>query len=148
MTKVTSDFTLYLLHAIVKHIIINTCTTSSVSGGMVNKCAAPGCYRINKTDGDSEKQKVSTFRFPKDDQLRKKWASAVPRESWKPNDNSVLCENHFVESDFQVEREDSNSRRLKSRAKEMSRRKLKRHAVPSQWPDCPILLALIRPALI
>ena len=96
---------------------------------MVNKCAAPNCSIGYKMNG----HKLTTFRFPTDKEIKKKWACAVPREGWKPS-------GHFVESDFQVEQEDTNSTRKKSCAKETVRRKLKRDAIPSKWPDCPKLL--------
>ena len=79
---------------------------------MVNKCAVPNCSIGYKTNG----HKLSTFRFPTDKEMKKKWACAVPREGWKPSGHSVLCEKHFVESDFQ---ENTNSTRKKSCAKEM-----------------------------
>lgn len=51
---------------------------------MVKRCVAAGC----SNDG------VSLFLFPKDPQLRKKWADQVKRtrDKWDgPTDNSILC---------------------------------------------------------
>ena len=61
---------------------------------MTKYCCVPGC---KGTGG---------FHFPKDPVLRKKWQIAVRRETakkklWKPTDHSVVCYDHFQESDFQ-----------------------------------------------
>jgi len=45
------------------------------------------------------------FHFPKDPVLRKKWQIAIKRQTkkkelWKPSKYSVVCEKHFLETDF------------------------------------------------
>ena len=57
---------------------------------------------------------LSRFHFPVDPDLRTKWINAVPRKDWVPSKNSVLCEKHFLDSDFKTEREDKNKARKKS----------------------------------
>ena len=45
------------------------------------------------------------FHFPKDPELRKKWQIAIKRQTkkkelWQPSKYSVVCEKHFLETDF------------------------------------------------
>ena len=54
------------------------------------------------------------------------------------NPVDILCYAKNILSNH-VEREDTNSTRKKSCAKEMVRRKLKLDAIPSKWPDYPKL---------
>jgi len=65
---------------------------------MVNKCAAPNC---------SVRYHLSSFHFPKDKEMYDRWKKAVPRDNWVPTANSVLCEKHFLPTDFKEERVDS-----------------------------------------
>lgn len=63
---------------------------------MPTGCCVPGC----KIQGG--------FIFPKDVQLRKEWTDAVRRgcndDKWKcPSKFSVVCQNHFDETDFREE---------------------------------------------
>ena len=57
------------------------------------------------------KQKVPTHHFPSKEnnrELWEKWKNAVPRKNWTPTVNSVLCDKHFLPSDFKEIRLDSN----------------------------------------
>ena len=69
---------------------------------MTKYCCVPGC---KETGG---------FQFPRDPVMRKKWQVAIRREAaskklWKPTDHSIVCQRHFVESDFKK----SNLERLR-----------------------------------
>ena len=82
---------------------------------MVNYCCVPHC---NKTGG---------FLFPHDKELFKKWQVAVCRVTaqkkiWKPSEHSVVCKEHFEETDF-IENNTSGYAR--------ERQKLKDGVVPS-----------------
>ena len=112
---------------------------------MPNACAAPNC-RVGYEKNSDETIKVSRFHFPIDPDLRTKWINAVPRKDWVPSKNSVLCEKHFLDSDFKTEREDKNKARKKSKGTNLFRKSLKSGAIPSQWPDCPILLSKKQPS--
>ena len=124
---------------------------------MVNKCAAPNCSvrypeKKGKTNDGGETcyttTKVSSFHFPcetKNKELYDRWKNAVPRENWVPTANSVLCEKHFLPTDFKEERLDENKSRKKSKGASLSRTFLKPTAVPSQWPHCPNLLSKTPP---
>lgn len=115
---------------------------------MVNKCSAPNC-----TTGYSSKQKkqnnvvIRTYRFPKEPELRNKWINAVPRKEWLPSIHAVICEKHFVPSDFKEKRGDTNSSRKHKKGESLRRRELKSGAIPSQWPNCPKLLSKTIPQI-
>ena len=94
---------------------------------MPNRCVAPGC---NPEKG----VKKSYFHFPCNANLSKIWQCAVPRSNWKPTAHSVLCEDHFLETDF-INEHTNNWRRRKGN--ERCRKTLKSTAVPTQWPNCP-----------
>ena len=102
--------------------------------------------------GEQEKSTVAkhhTYHFPDEKaerELWEKWKNAVPRKEanvkdWKgPSKHSVLCDKHFLPSDFKEEPLDSNTSRKYSKGS-MKRRELKPNAVPSQWSGCPNLLS-------
>ena len=96
---------------------------------MVCRCVAAGCSNTNK-DG------FSLLLFPKDANLRKKWADQVKRTraNWMPTDHSVLCSKHFEDSCFE------DSTRL-SEAMGMKKMKLrlKPNAVPTIFAKPPLL---------
>ena len=82
-------------------------------------CCAPGC----KSRGGKFKRGSQTFhRFPAQPLLREKWAEAVARVGWRPN-NSRLCSLHFEDADY----EDAE--------KGLKRARLKSGAVPSVFYD-------------
>ena len=111
---------------------------------MPNACAAPNCY-VGYEKISDENKKVSRFHFPLDIDLRTRWINAVPRKDWSPSKNSVLCEKHFLPSDFKTEREDKNKARKKSKGSSLFRKSLKTTAIPSQWPECPSLMSKKQP---
>ena len=110
---------------------------------MANKCVAPkydaNYKELKKNNSKIRKRKV--YSFPNDALLRKKWKNAVPRKNWSPTKNSVLCENHFLATDFKTERIDNNSSRKRKKGKELKRRVLRADTIPSQWPNCPPVLS-------
>ena len=57
---------------------------------MVNKCVVTNC----KT-GNSNGPKKSTFHFPEEFDLRKRWIHFVNRKDWVPSKYSAICVNHF-----------------------------------------------------
>ncbi|BES97347.1 Hypothetical protein NTJ_10161 [Nesidiocoris tenuis] len=60
-------------------------------------CCAFGCS--NRSDRKKKKDGVGFHRFPKDEKLRKLWVQAVCRKNWKPSTNTVICTEHFAETD-------------------------------------------------
>ncbi|XP_045194227.2 THAP domain-containing protein 2-like [Mercenaria mercenaria] len=64
---------------------------------MPNHCCAVGCSNHGRM-----LKKLSFFTFPKDDERREKWISAVKRVNpdgtkWQPNKYTVLCSDHFIQ---------------------------------------------------
>lgn len=97
---------------------------------MVCRCVAAGCSNTHK-DG------FSLFHFPKDANLRKKWADQVSRtrDKWMPSDHSVLCSKHFEESCFEESTRLSIAMGMEKRMKP----RLKPDAVPTIFPKPPLL---------
>ncbi|XP_044751443.1 THAP domain-containing protein 6-like isoform X2 [Coccinella septempunctata] len=61
---------------------------------MVKSCSAYNCtQRYRKGNG------ISFFSFPSDSKLRSLWVLAMKRENFEPTNSTVLCSNHFLESD-------------------------------------------------
>jgi len=59
------------------------------------------CCIVNCTSGyKSNKETVFKFSAPKDLNLRTKWAKAIPRQDYVVNDNTYVCEKHFIEDDI------------------------------------------------
>ena len=107
---------------------------------MPDKCIAPECTTPRENKSLPKGQKISQFYFPNQDlfpEIRKRWISAVPRVGFTPSKNSVLCEKHFIPSDFRTTSKDTNSTRAKQREKVITVKALKDNAVPSKWPGCP-----------
>ena len=70
-------------------------------------CAAVGCTNSSKKKDliGKDGKKVSFHRFPLHDQrLLKEWLARMKRNDFglpfKPNVDSKMCSEHFVESDF------------------------------------------------
>lgn len=63
---------------------------------MVRKCVAAGC-------SNTHSDRISLFKFPKDQSLCKKWTIQVKktRDKWEPSKTSVLCSAHFTEDSFE-----------------------------------------------
>ena len=77
---------------------------------MVNKCVVVGCNtnyesmrKKIKRDSDGNTvsapcEKISTFHFPTDETLKRKWIKFVCRgNDYLPSRNSVICSSHFEE---------------------------------------------------
>ena len=62
---------------------------------------------MTKDNSDEEKQKLSIFSFPKDQEIRRKWIRAIPRDNWEPTSNSGVCQHHFKPDDFVLYRTDT-----------------------------------------
>lgn len=57
------------------------------------------CCVFNCTSS-SNTQKFSKFSFPRDPELRKKWAEVIPLKSNILINNLHVCEKHFAETDL------------------------------------------------
>nr|XP_061836763.1 THAP domain-containing protein 2-like isoform X3 [Nerophis lumbriciformis] len=61
-------------------------------------CAAYGC-KVRRT-AESKKLGITFHRFPKDDDVRRRWEVAVRRKSFAAKEQTVLCSKHFNPEDF------------------------------------------------
>ncbi|XP_046391479.1 THAP domain-containing protein 5-like [Ischnura elegans] len=91
---------------------------------MVNKCCVLHC-RGNYAGGE----KVSVFRFPEDDELKKKWIRRIPRENFIPTAYSRSESSAFDEKTGKVITVKLPTPRLKA------------GAVPSVFLGCPSYLS-------
>ncbi|XP_035205520.1 uncharacterized protein LOC118180551 [Stegodyphus dumicola] len=85
-------------------------------------CAAPNCSNQSKNN-------FRLFRFPRNEERRRKWIINSRRDQWIPGPGAYLCEVHFEENQFECSRQDG-------------RKKLKPNAVPTLFnvPNPPQLL--------
>ena len=108
---------------------------------MVNKCkfCPSGKKESNYTGG------FHTFpSINKNPVLREKWISAAPEANFVPKKSTRICDRHFDECDFKMERTDENVFRNKSRG-DLLRRELREDAVPHIWPGFPDYFSKISP---
>jgi hypothetical protein len=103
---------------------------------MVYKCCVP-CCRGNYTSGGP---KVRCFSFPKDEELRRKWLSAIHRENFIPSDHTKVCELHFTKEDYVEFSEAFDEKSGKTISVKLQKSRLKNSAVPSQFPNLPSYL--------
>ncbi|KAG0419514.1 hypothetical protein HPB47_004041 [Ixodes persulcatus] len=80
-------------------------------------CSVPLCAA-------SSAKGVRCFRFPQEKARRRKWESCVKRDRWKASHTSRICERHFEEDQYEMNRQDG-------------RRLLKRTAVPTLFDFRP-----------
>ncbi|CAH1961807.1 unnamed protein product [Acanthoscelides obtectus] len=107
---------------------------------MPRRCCVPGCKGNYDTTLKAE-DPVSTFSFPKEQELLEKWIRAIPRKDWIPTKSSAVCANHFCDSDivrfseFTLPNGQINKIPLKYP-------KLNQNAVPSKFCNLPKYLSL------
>ena len=108
---------------------------------MVNTCCVPGC-KSGYRSVSSDDTKPALFRFPKDEELLKKWIRAIPRKDWKPTNASRICEKHFHQDDLTMFSSDRRNDRKNAR-KTLTLRSLrvKPDAFPQLFPNLPAYLS-------
>ncbi|XP_076281087.1 THAP domain-containing protein 1 A-like [Lasioglossum baleicum] len=67
---------------------------------MPRRCCVPNCKGNYDTTLKGNNY-ISVFKFPKDEQLRKKWMAAIPHKNWTLTKYSAVCSLHFAETDIQ-----------------------------------------------
>ena len=76
------------------------------------------------------------FRFPKNDEFKKKWLSAIPCDDWTVTDSTRVYSKHFDQNDFEVLSTDKQEKRRKFRkSAELLRLRLRPSAIPHLFPD-------------
>ena len=63
---------------------------------MPNKCCVYGC----NSNYASTKERYSTFKFPRDDDLREKWIRKIPNKDLKATKYSYVSKKHFTADDL------------------------------------------------
>ena len=58
-------------------------------------CCAWNCTNRNKPSAKTELS-LRFYRFPRDPERRARWAAAVRRVDFTPNENTRICSAHFV----------------------------------------------------
>lgn len=83
----------------------------------MSSCVASNCDTCSKKPEPG----VTFHYFPKNEEMRKKWISAVGRKNWQASGQSKLCSRHFTEDQF-----------IKSSTNKVC---LKKDAVPCVFPE-------------
>ena len=96
---------------------------------MGRTCVAPGCKAGYKSSKENEK--VTIYRF------KEHWKKYIPRKDWLPTENCGLCEQHFVASDYTIERCNNTNEKRKNILGSVIKPRLKPDAVPSVFPNLP-----------
>ena len=65
---------------------------------MPKKCCVFACRTNYK---DQQNDKISVYRFPKDQDERERWRKSIPNANLKVTDNTVICQKHWP-SDFET----------------------------------------------
>lgn len=60
---------------------------------MPRTCCVVGCQTGYKSNHNTN---VSTFSFPKDEGMRKKWINSIPRKDLVISKYSAVCADHFT----------------------------------------------------
>lgn len=105
------------------------------------KCVVPFCrggYLATDPQPAIE-QKRSVFRFPSNEDLKRRWIAAIPRKNQRVSNYQGVCERHFRETDFVTQTKDSNKTRKEKQfqnSQDLQRKRLIKGAIPSVFPDC------------
>ncbi|XP_035207609.1 peroxynitrite isomerase THAP4-like isoform X2 [Stegodyphus dumicola] len=67
-------------------------------------CAASNCSNQSKNN-------FRMFRFPRNEERRRKWIVNSRRDQWIPGPGAYLCEVHFEENQFECSRQDGRKKR-------------------------------------
>eukprot|EP00102_Acyrthosiphon_pisum_P006714 XP_003240276.1 PREDICTED: THAP domain-containing protein 2-like [Acyrthosiphon pisum] len=97
---------------------------------MPRSCCVVGCKTGYKSNHSTIK--VSTFSFPTDENLKKKWINKIPRKDLIATKNSVVCASHFT--DEQIIRTWTSGVGDKQVCINLKYPKLKEDAIPCIFP--------------
>ena len=65
---------------------------------MVNKCCVPRCNSNYNNKKNANQGYIKSYTFPKDDNEKTKWISAIPRNNLIVTDHTVVCKLHWPEN--------------------------------------------------
>ncbi|XP_055944706.1 uncharacterized protein LOC129975640 [Argiope bruennichi] len=98
---------------------------------MPSSCCVPNC-RSNYT---KKSPKVSVYQFPRDENAKRAWLSAINREDFVPTKYSKVCAKHFSDDQFATFREAFNDRTGELIQVQLEHRRLIPGAIPSLFPN-------------
>ncbi|XP_055928658.1 uncharacterized protein LOC129959790 [Argiope bruennichi] len=100
---------------------------------MPSACCVPNC----KSNYTKNSPNISVFSFPKDENTRRAWISAIKRDNFVPTKYSKVCAKHFPENQFLTVREAFNTSTGELIQVPMEYKRLVPGAVPSIFPNLP-----------
>lgn len=99
---------------------------------MPNKCCVPGC----KGNYDAEHTR-HMFRFPKDEELCKKWLRVLHRDKFQPTQYSRVCDVHFAKENIIWVSTYFDEKTGKTLQVPLKYPKLQQSSIPVNFPNCP-----------
>ncbi|CAH1112316.1 unnamed protein product [Psylliodes chrysocephalus] len=102
---------------------------------MPRHCCVPKC-NSNYASTLKKEETQSTFSFPKKEEIRKQWISAIHRKDYVVNSNSVVCKKHFDQTDIIVNEFYIDKNGIKHEIK-LKYPKLKEGAIPRIFENHP-----------
>ncbi|XP_055939658.1 THAP domain-containing protein 2-like [Argiope bruennichi] len=100
---------------------------------MPSACCVPNC----KSNYTKNSPNISVFSFPRDENTRRAWISAIKRDNFVPTKYSKVCAKHFPENQFLTVREAFNTSTGELIQVPMEYKRLVPGAVPSIFPNLP-----------
>ncbi|XP_070381556.1 52 kDa repressor of the inhibitor of the protein kinase-like isoform X2 [Dermacentor albipictus] len=97
---------------------------------MPNKCCVPGCYYQGR-------KKVQVFSFPKEENLRQKWISAISKKDFVPTKYTKVCADHFHSSCLERTTTYTDPRTGQVLEAALPVPRLRSGSVPTIFPTCP-----------
>ncbi|XP_077376448.1 uncharacterized protein LOC144018136 [Festucalex cinctus] len=87
------------------------------SGIGATRCCVPSCQASsNDNDGDGDGGPLSFFPFPENEELRRQWMAAIPRDNLRVTQHTRVCGRHFRKKDVRKSRFAKGRRSLKEGA--------------------------------
>lgn len=102
---------------------------------MPRKCCVPYCKTNYTTTGEKS---ISTFKFPKDQTLRRKWLSNIKRPDLVITKHTSVCINHFEKSQLTFVSKTKKPDRKKQYVRELKNCKPIATAIPTIFNDFPL----------
>nr|CAI5866470.1 unnamed protein product [Callosobruchus analis] len=110
---------------------------------MPKRCCVPGC-KSNYDSSLKVESRKSSFKFSKNELLRKKWIRAIPKKDWISSESQTECCLHFNSYDI-VKKDDIITLPDGMTQIFPGRPKLKENAVSAIFPNLPKYLSSEKP---
>ncbi|CAL1262401.1 unnamed protein product [Larinioides sclopetarius] len=103
---------------------------------MPSLCCVPNCRNNYKNTTN-----ISVFKFPTEEEIKRKWTSAIRRKDFVPTKHSRVCIKHFTANDIVNSVTIYNQQTGEIVEAPLERKRLRAGAIPSQFPDLPRYLS-------